>query len=85
MVLLVSKLKAQAGLEPGAQYWWGYSPSSTGEGGLFLALLARMPASTPLTDAHGRFTVSAGDVRCLHWELDSLTGSSAGGSLLQFG
>ena len=48
MVTLVSKLEAQALLELGAQYWWGYLPSSTREVGLFFGLLTRMPASTIL-------------------------------------
>ena len=63
----------------------GYSLSSTRNGGLFCGLLAGMPASTALTDACGRFTVSSGDISCLNWELDSLTRSSARRSLLQFG
>ena len=71
MVLLVSSLKAQAQLEPVVQYWLGYSLSSTGVGVLFISLLARMPASTALADAHSRFTAFSGDVSCLHQYLDS--------------
>ena len=47
----------QAQLELGCTIWWGYLPSATGEGGLFICLLARMPASSALSDACSRVTV----------------------------
>ena len=58
-------------------------PSSTREGELLCGLLAGTPASTALTDAHGWYFVSSGDIGTLCQGLDSLIRSS-GGSILNF-
>ena len=84
MVWSMFRLKAWAGLEPAAWHWNGYSPSSTREGGLFCGLLVRTLASTALADAHSSYSVSSEDVSHLCGGLDSLTGSSAGRSILNF-
>ena len=66
--------KVQAWLDSVAQYWGKYSPSSTGETDDFCGLLARSQASTALSDAHSRYSVSAGDISHLHWGLHSTPG-----------
>ena len=60
VAMSVSKPRHSTRLELGCKHWWGCLPSSTGEGGLFIGLLARMPASSALSDACGRVTVYRG-------------------------